>query len=94
MGLGAGFVICGDLDVAVREAIEGIQRWRPYKGDRQIGETVHAMNDSKEAFRLVVQRWPKPQVDMFDQDVYCYHVLATNGDEAAEVVVAFYNQRG
>ena len=92
--LGVGFVVCADLDVAVREAIGGIEEWRPYKGDRQIGETVHAMNGTKEAFRIVVQRWPKREPGLFDQDPYCYHVVATDGEEAAAEVVAFYDQRG
>ncbi len=89
-----GFAICADLDVAVKEAIKGIKDWKPYRGDREIGETVHTMNGTKEAFRLVVLRWPKPQPDLFDQDKYCYRAIATDGDGAAEEEVAFYNQRG
>jgi len=92
--LKVGFTICADLDVAVREAIRTIKEWKPYRGDRQIGETVHTMRDTKEAFRLVVLRWPKEQPDLFDQDPYFYHALATDGDEAAGEVVAFYDQRG
>jgi hypothetical protein len=92
--LKSGFAICADLDKAVREAILGIKSWSPYHGDRQIGETVHTMNGTKEAFRLIVLRWPKEQADLFDQDPYFYHAIATDGDEAAEEVVAFYDQRG
>lgn len=91
---GVGFVVCADLDAGVREAIRGIKEWKPLRGDRQIGETVHTMNGTKEAFRLVVVRWPKVQADLFDPDPYFYHALATNGEEVAEEVVDFYNQRG
>lgn len=92
--MGSGFAICADLDVAVREAIRGIKKWAPYRGDREIGETVHTMNETKEAFRLIVLRWPKEQPDLFDQDPYFYHALATDGDDTAEAEVLFYNQRG
>jgi hypothetical protein len=30
------------------------------------------MNGTKEAFRLIVQRWPKVQGELFDPDPYCY----------------------
>ncbi|MDO8673251.1 MAG: transposase, partial [Dehalococcoidia bacterium] len=92
--MGSGFAISADLDVAVREAIRGIEEWAPYRGDREIGETVHTMNKTKEAFRLIVLRWPKEQPDLFDQDPYFYNALATDGDDTAEAEVLFYNQRG
>lgn len=93
-GRGTRFVVCADLDAGVREAVGTIKEWAALRGDRQIGETVHTMQDTKEAFRLVVLRWPKAQADLFDQDPYHYHALATNGEERAEEVVAFYDQRG
>lgn len=89
-----GFAICADLDVAVREAIKGIKDWKPYRADREIGETVHTMNGTKEAFRLVVLRWRREQPDLFDQDSYCYHAVATDSDEPVEAATAFYDQRG
>jgi len=90
------FSITADKDSAVKEAIKSIGEgeWQPYQRDRQIAETVHAMNDTKEAFRLVVQRWPKLQADLFDPDPYCYHVVATNREEPAKEVIALHNQRG
>lgn len=91
---GICYYICADLDAGVREAIGTIKEWKPWRGDREIGETVHTMRDTKQAFRLVVVRWPKPQPDLFDQDPYCYHALATNGEERTEEVVVFYDQRG
>jgi hypothetical protein len=90
------FTITADQDGAVKEAIRSIgwEAWQPHKGDREIAETVHTMNDTKEAFRLIVQRWPKLQAELFDPDPYCYHVIATNREEPASEVVSLHNQRG
>ena len=93
---GIRFSITADQDSAVKEAIRSIGPgdWQPHQGDREIAETVHTMNRSKEAFRLIVQRWPKLQAELFDSDPYCYHVIATNREEGAAEVVALHNQRG
>lgn len=90
------FTITADQDKAVKEAIKAIKdkEWRPYEKDRQISETVHTMNNTNEAFRLIVQRWPKPQPDLFDPYPYFYHAIATNREEEAEKVVVLHNQRG
>jgi len=90
------FTITADQDSAVKEAIRNIPEgeWRPYWGDREIAETVHTMGHTREAFRLIVQRWPKVQAELFDSSPYCYHVIATNREETAEEVVALHNQRG
>lgn len=90
------FTITADQDSAVKEAIRGIhqEEWQAHEGDRQIAETVHTMNSTREAFRLIVQRWPKLQAELFDLDPYCYHVIATNREEPAKKVVALHNQRG
>lgn len=90
------FTITADQDKAVKEAIRTIKEreWRPYERDRQLAETVHTMNETKQAFRLIVQRWPKPQPDLFDPEPYYYHAIATNREEEAREVVALHNQRG
>ena len=91
------FTITADQDSAVKEAIRSIGpgEWQPVQGrDREIAETVHSTNKSQKAFRLIVQRWPKLQTELFDPDPYCSHVLATNREEVAEEVVALHNQRG
>lgn len=90
------FTITADQDKGVKEAIKTIKRqeWQPYERDREIAETVHTMNDTKESFRLIVQRWPKLQGELFDPDPYCYHVIATNREEEARGVVSLHNQRG
>lgn len=90
------FTITADQDRAVKEVIRSIQPgdWESHQGDREIAETVHTMNHSKKAFRLIVQRWPKLQAELFDPDPYCYHVISTNREEPAREVVALHNQRG
>jgi hypothetical protein len=90
------FTITADKDDAVKQAIKAIpeKEWRPFKDDRQIAETIHTMEKTTEAFRLVVQRWPKLQAELFDPEPYCYHAIATNREEKAMEVVALHNQRG
>jgi len=90
------FTITADKDEAVKKAIKAIpeKEWRHFKDDRQIAETIHVMEKSTEAFRLVVQRWPKLQAELFDPDPYCYRAIATNREEKAVEVVARHNQRG
>lgn len=90
------FTITADQDKAVKEAIKAIRKeeWRRYERDREIAETVHSMNGTKEAFRLIVQRWPKVQGELFDPDPYCYHAIATNREEPASEIVSIHNQRG
>lgn len=88
------FTITADQDRGVKEAIRCIKEWQPYDKDREIGATIHTMNHTKEAFRLIVQRWPKVQAELFDPDPYCYHVIATNREEPMEAVVHLHNQRG
>ncbi|RPI58853.1 MAG: IS1380 family transposase, partial [Planctomycetaceae bacterium] len=60
-----------------------------------IGETVHCMNKTDKAFRLVVIRRPY-QGRLFEQGEVSekYTVIATNRTESAEKVVGWYNQRG
>ena len=90
------FSITADRDKAVKEAIKTIREkeWQPYEKDKEIAETVHTMNTTKQSFRLIVQRWPKIQPDLFDPEPYCYHVIATNRKEEAKEIVALHNRRG
>jgi hypothetical protein len=90
------FTITADKDEAVKQAIQAIpgKDWQPYKDERQIAETIHTMGKTTEAFRLIVQRWPKLQAELFDSDPYCYRAIATNREEETAEVVALHNQRG
>jgi hypothetical protein len=90
------FAIGADLDAAVSAAIRRIPAgdWRPYE-DGQIAETVHCMNETSKAFRLVVIRRPVQQ-DFFapEDPKERYTVIASNREESAEATVAWYNRRG
>ena len=93
---GIEFAIGADLDEAVLRAIQAIggQEWREYQNGH-IAETVHCMNKTRQAFRLVVIRRPV-QGDLFDGQPVAekYTVIATNRTECIEQVVKWYNQRG
>ena len=93
---GIGYAIGGDLDQAVKTVIENISddAWRPYQNGF-IGETVHCMNETQAAFRLVVIRRAY-QSSLFhdEQRPERYTVIATNRGGSAEEVVRWYNQRG
>ncbi|MFH0948754.1 MAG: transposase [Elusimicrobiota bacterium] len=71
----------------MKEAIRNINavEWKRLKNkdgistDREYAETIHSMNNTDHAFRLVVQRWKNPQQDLFESvEEYCYHVIAAN----------------
>lgn len=95
-GNGIEYAIGGDLDQAVKGVITTMkdEEWHPYQNGF-IGETVHCMNETKEAFRLVVIR-RSYQSNLFDDEERPerYTVIATNRGESAEEVVKWYNQRG
>ena len=99
---GRSFSITADLDVAVKREIAHLPEtaWQAYRTadglatDREIAETVHSMNGTEQAFRLIVLRWPNPQPNLFEADRYCYHAVASNRQEAAIGVIWKHNQRG
>ncbi len=89
---GTTFTIAVDKDTAVKELIKRIEDWRPFRDssgvmtDREIGETIHAMNKLEFSFRLIVIRWRAGQGDLFS-DGYKYHCIATDLEGPAEEVV-------
>jgi len=90
------FAIGADLDEAVLKAIAAIRDkdWVPYKNG-YIAETIHSMNKTKEAFRLIVIRRTYQSNIFAQEDVSVkYTVIATNKIESSEEVVTWYNQRG
>jgi hypothetical protein len=90
------FAVGADLDAAVVAAIGSIPAsdWRAYQ-DGWIAQTVHSMNETKKAFRLVVVRRPV-QGKLFEEEGphERYKAIASNRDETAEATVAWYNRRG
>lgn len=98
---GVKWGITADLDRAVKAIIERIpeNEWRePEKGcGYKIAETVHSMNNTKEAFRLVIKRELRKQGGLFESEKYFHHAVATNWDEnekTAFEVIQWHNQRG
>jgi DDE family transposase len=99
---GRSFSITADQDAAVKREIQNLPEsaWTAYRTpddiatDRQIAETVHSMNGTEQAFRLIVLRWPNPQPNLFEASSYGYHAVATNRTEAAREVIWKHNARG
>lgn len=93
---GIKFAIGADLDEAVVKEIRNIKEedWEPYQNG-YIAETVHCMNKTDEAFRLVVIRRPY-QGKLFSEEEVSekYTVIASNREGSSEEVVRWYNQRG
>ena len=95
-GNGIGFAIIGaDLDTLVLTAIKTIPEndWKPYKNG-SIAETIHSMEKTEKAFRLIVICRPYQSTLFFEEDERVkYTVIATNKTESPDVVVTWYNQR-
>jgi hypothetical protein len=98
---GVIWALTGDQDRAVKEAIRRIPEaeWHePTRGcGYEIAETVHTMARTHRAFRLVVKRELRRQVDLFQEDRYLYHAVASNWpseQKSALQVLQWHNQRG
>lgn len=93
---GIKFAIGADLDEAVLTAIESIPEWEweSYKTGH-IAETVHCMNRTEEAFRLIVVRRPYQRKLFGDEDKHLkYTAIAASLGGKAQEVLEWYNQRG
>jgi len=99
---GVKYGITADQDKAVKKVIGmiGQEEWKePMRGcGYELAETVHCMNETKKAFRLVVKREMRRQGEIFEKEgQYFYHAVATNwlGEEKnTEEVLKWHNQRG
>ncbi len=93
---GVKFAIGGKLDKATMSAINQMNQWEAY-GDRQIAETVHSMEKTDKAFRLIVIKRPVQQTivpdDQEPEDAR-YTVIATNRTESIKEIIKWYNKRG
>jgi len=68
--------------------------WQPYQNGA-IAETVHSMDRTRHAFRLVVVRRPAQQGLFGEEDpAERYRAIASNRIESAEETIAWYNARG
>lgn len=105
-GRGYGFCIGADRDDAVKQSIMGVdeKQWEridlcsdpadPEPCVREWAcETVHALNQSKQAYRLIVIRKERMQDDLF-YGPYTFHALVTNMDLPMAEQIAWYRRRG
>lgn len=102
---GRRFTITADHDVAVLRAISQIPQnaWKQGRFDDgtpaayQVAETIHTMEHTDRAFRLVVKRTKRHnQDDLFDGS-YHYWIIATNiptEEKDAQAIIHFHNGRG
>jgi len=93
---GIKFAIGADCDEAVLKTIRAIpdKDWSSYKSG-YIADTVHSMNKTKEAFRLIVIRRPYQKSIFSEHNTSVkYTVIATNRGESSEDVITWYNKRG
>ncbi len=100
---GVKYTITADQDEAVKKVIGLIDEkgWKePVVGcGYELGETIHCMNGTKKAFRLVVKRELRRQGELFEAKgvPYFYHAVATNWleeEKDTEEVLKWHNQRG
>ncbi|MFH1258837.1 MAG: IS1380 family transposase, partial [Elusimicrobiota bacterium] len=102
-GRGVRYGITVDKDSAVKEVIEMIKDWKVLKDKdgratgREYAESVHSMNRTDHSFRIVVQRWPNPDQDLFEKrNEYCYHGIAANfsiEEKSSEEIISWHNGR-
>ena len=99
---GVRYAMTADQDKAVKSAMALIPSgdWKePVRGcGYEIAETVHCMNETKRAFRLVIKREIRRQGELFEKGgQYFYHAVATNWLEEEKnmgEVLKWHNQRG
>jgi hypothetical protein len=100
---GIKYGITADQDEAVRKVIALIDQreWKePVVGcGYELAETLHCMNETEKAFRLVVKREIRRQGELFGVKgaAYFYHAVATNWleeEKNTEEVLEWHNQRG
>jgi hypothetical protein len=99
------FTITADHDAAVMERVGRIspRAWKQGRNsdgseaDYHVAETVHTMDKSANAFRLVVKRSRRTHQDDLFEGTYHYWIVATNfspQEKDAQAVLDFHNGRG
>lgn len=91
---GYGFAITAQMTEAVRGVIAAIREhlWAPFEDGQDIAESVHALEGSSYAYRLIVLRRERKQMDMFEGR-YRYHAIITNMEGAPGELVHFHRKR-
>ena len=92
------FTISAVKTSLMKETIKRIDDWSGFKTadgimtDRQIGESVYCLEKSN-SFRIVALRRMNREPGLFEEEGYCYHVIATNLETLKEEVIYEYNKR-
>lgn len=89
---GVKFSITADRDEAVMQLIRSLPEdaWSPFQ-DEEIAQTVHTLNDSEYAYRLIILRRLKEQQDLFSP--YTFGVIITNREEDMASMVHWHRKR-
>lgn len=89
---GVKFTITADRDKAVMQLIASVpeKAWSPFE-DQEIAETIHTLNDSEYAYRLIILRRLKEQQDLFSP--YTYGAIITNREEDMTSIVRWHRKR-
>lgn len=89
---GVKFTVTADKDKAVKQLIADIpeQGWSPFE-DEEIAETIHTLNNSEYAYRLIILRKLKEQQDLFNP--YMYWVIITNRQQDMTSIVRWHRKR-
>ena len=100
---GVRWTITADQDAAVKALLRELPEaeWtEPTPGcGYELAETVHSMEKTKVAFRLICKRKDRRQLALFEEPgtPYVYHVVATNWsveEKATQDLLDWHNQRG
>jgi hypothetical protein len=99
---GVKYAMTADQDKAVKALIGSLkaEQWKELvRGcGYELAETVHCMNQTKKAFRLVIKREVRRQGELLGKEgQYFYHAVATNWleeEKNTQEVLAWHNRRG
>jgi len=98
-GEGVEFSVTADKDCAVKAAITQIpeKQWRPlparFGKDCFWAETVHSLEKSRHAYRLIVLRQKMRRPDLFEGDWF-YHAVVTNiPDHSGPAILRWHRGR-
>jgi hypothetical protein len=91
---GYGFTITAQMTEAVKGVIAAIREhlWTPFEDGQDIAESVHTLEGSSHAYRLLVLRRERKQIDMFEGG-YHYYAIITNMEGTASELVHFHRKR-
>jgi hypothetical protein len=76
-------------NTAIKEIIGSVRKnkWEKLSGryegrEEEYAESVYATNEG-ESVRILILRWKNPDITLFDESPYCYHVIGTKDNDIA-----------